>query len=201
MLGLWLVFVIFKSTKSADPHVRILPVTHVVGLYRRQFSRLGHIAACRSAGFEVSRRFLDQPVFSDSPLRPSSKRITDFSYPRPFVPKNERSLWRTFVPQERKFQELSFPRPFVLGNFRSWGTKVHGNFRSWDLSYPSHYPIGLVAALLCVLNYCMFGCDFTLMMLTPLCTSQLTLYVGRPAFAARLSVFDVPITVYCAQNA
>ena len=26
-------------------------------------------------------------------------------------------------------------------------------------------------------------------------TSQLTLYVGRPAFAARLSVFDVPIIV------
>jgi len=24
--------------------------------------------------------------------------ITDFSYPRPFVPKHERSLWRTFVP-------------------------------------------------------------------------------------------------------
>ena len=33
------------------------------------------------------------------------------------------------------------------------------------------------------------------MMLTPLWTSQLTLYVGRPAFAACLFVFDVPITV------
>ena len=32
----------------------------------------------------------------------------------------------------------------------------------------SHYPTGLVAALLCVVNYCMFGCDVTLMMLTPL---------------------------------
>jgi len=80
----------------------------------------------------------------------------------------------TFVPGERNYEsswELSFLGPFVHGNFRS------------------HYPIGLVAALLCVLNYCMFGCDFTLMVLTPLWTSQLTLYVGRPAFAARLSVF------------
>ena len=25
--------------------------------------------------------------------------ITDFSYPRPFVPKNKKSLWRTFVPR------------------------------------------------------------------------------------------------------
>ena len=125
-------------------------------------------------------------------------RITDFSYPRPFVPKNERSLWRTFIPQERKFQEFSFPGPFVPGTFRSRelsfsgnesslerkfpGTFVPGPFRSRELSFlelsflgpfvpgnsRSHYPIGLVAALLCVLKYCMFGCDFTLMMLTPL---------------------------------
>jgi len=148
-------------------------------------------------------------------------RITDFSYPRPFFPKNERSLWRTFVPQERKFQELSFPGPFVPGNFSSPGTKVPwnfpsqafsfsgtfvpgerkfqgtfvpGTFRTRELSFPLS-DIGLVAALLCVLNYCMFGCDFTLMMLIPLWTSQLTLYVGRAAFAARLSVFDVRITV------
>ena len=58
-------------------------------------------------------------------------------------------------------RELSFPE-----NGSSWelpflGPFVPGNFRS-------HYPIGLVAALLCVLNYYMFGCDFTLMMLTPL---------------------------------
>jgi len=32
---------------------------------------------------------------------------------------NERSLWRTFVPQEGKFQELSFPGPFVPGPFLS----------------------------------------------------------------------------------
>ena len=182
--------------------------------------------------------------------------ITDFSYPRPFVPKNERSLWRTFVPQERKFQELSFlslPGTFILGERKFQGTFVPGPFRSRELSFPenessselsflgpfvpgnfrSHYPIGLVGALLCVLNYCMFGCDFTLiiiiliilfvlnkttqhmtatqnyeqdqqdstsaMMLTPLWTSQLTLYVGRPAFAACLS--DVPITVsLCTQR-
>ena len=64
-----------------------------------------------------------------------SSRITDFSYPRPFVPKNEKSLWRTFVPRERKFLELSFLGPFVPGNFRSLGTKVPGNFRSRDLSF------------------------------------------------------------------
>jgi len=45
-----------------------------------------------------------------------------------------------------------------------------------------------------VLNYCMFSCDFTLMMLTPLWTSQLTLYVGQPAFAARLSLSTGIIT-------
>jgi len=119
------------------------------------------------------------PFVGDSNTRNKSKiaGITDFSYPKPFVPKNERSLWRLSFPRNESSRELSFPGTFVPGNFRS------------------HYPIGLVAALLCVLNYCMFGCDFTLMMLTPLWTSQLTLYVGRPAFAARLSVFDVPITV------
>ena len=63
-------------------------------------------------------------------------RITDFLYPRPFVPKNERSLWRTFVPQERMFRnESSFPGPFVRGNFRSRGTKVPGNFPSLALSF------------------------------------------------------------------
>jgi len=128
----------------------------------------------------------------------SRSRITDFSYPRPFVPKNERSLWRTFVPQERKFQELSFPGTFVPGERKFPGTLVPGTFRTRELSFPlSDRPSR--AALLCVLNYCMFGCDFTLMMLPPLWTSQLTLYVGRPAFAAHLSVFDgvfdVPITV------
>jgi len=110
--------------------------------------------------------------------------ITDFSYPRPFVPNNERSLWRAFIPQERKFQELSFPRDlsfpgtFVRGERKLPGTFVPGPFRSRELSFPknesswelsflgpfvpgnfrSHYPIGLVAALLCVLNYCMFDC-------------------------------------------
>ena len=58
--------------------------------------------------------------------------ITDFSYPRPFVPKNERSLWRTFAESS---PELSFPRLFVPRNFRSLVTKVPWNFRSWDLSF------------------------------------------------------------------
>ena len=115
-----------------------------------------------------------------------------------------------FVPKTFRSQERKVP----MENFRSPGTKVPGNFRSRALSFSgtfvpgdrkflgtlflvpfipgnfrSHYPIRLVAALRCVLNYCMFGCDFTLMMLTPLWTSQLTLYVGRPAFTARLFVF------------
>jgi len=93
--------------------------------------------------------------------------ITDFSYLRPFVPKNERSLWKTFVPRERKFQELSFPGPLVPGNVRSRGTNgtfVPRPFRSRELSFVgpfvhgnfrSHCLIGLVAALLWVLNYCM----------------------------------------------
>jgi len=66
--------------------------------------------------------------------------ITDFTYPRPFVPKNERSLWRTFVPQERKFQEVSFPGPFVHGNFRSPGTKW--NFRSPGTFVPAERKMG-----------------------------------------------------------
>jgi len=85
-------------------------------------------------------------------------------------------------------RDLSFPGTFVLGERKFPGTLVPGPFRSpelwflenessWELSFlgpfvpgnfRSHYPIGLIAALLCVLNYCMFGCDFTLMMLTPL---------------------------------
>ena len=72
----------------------------------------------------------------------ASTGITGFSYPRPFVPKNERSLWRTFVPQERKFQELSFPGPFVPGNFRSRGTKVPWNFRSQALSFSGTFVPG-----------------------------------------------------------
>jgi len=102
------------------------------------------------------------------------------------------SNYRLFVPKTIRSQERKVP----MENFRSPGTKVPWIFRSralsfsgtfvpgerkflgtfvpWDLSYPgtfvpiTHHPIGLFAALLCVLNYCMFGCDFTLMMLTPL---------------------------------
>jgi len=75
------------------------------------------------------------------------------------------------------YGELSFRSLFVPWDGKFPGTFVPGNFRSRELSFlgpfipenvRSHYPIGLVAALLCVLNYCMFGCDFTLMMLTPL---------------------------------
>jgi len=103
----------------------------------------------------------------------------------------------TKVPQERKF-----PKTFVPGNFRSRELLFPENEGSWEISFlgpfvpgnfRSHYPIGLVAALRCVLNYCMFGYDFTLMTLTPLWTSQLTLYVGRPAFAA-------PVCLWCAYN-
>jgi len=65
------------------------------------------------------------------------------------VPGNVRSRELSFQEHESSW-ELSFSGPFVPGKFRS------------------HYLIGLVAALLCVLNYCMFGCDFTLMMMTPL---------------------------------
>jgi len=56
--------------------------------------------------------------------------------PGTFVPGPFRSCELSFPENERSW-ELSFLGPFVPGNFRS------------------HYPIGLVAALLCVLNYCM----------------------------------------------
>jgi len=63
------------------------------------------------------------------------------------------------------YGELSFLGPFVPGTFRSRELSFSGNeSSSLELSFPGPF----VAALLCVLNYCMFGCDFTLMMLTPL---------------------------------
>ena len=58
-------------------------------------------------------------------------RTQDLSYPRPFVPKNERSLWRTFVPQERKF-----PGTFVPGERKFLRTFVPGTFRTRELSFP-----------------------------------------------------------------
>jgi len=103
-------------------------------------------------------------------FRSPGTKVPGTFVPGLFVPGTFRSRELSFSGNESSL-ELSFPGPFVFGNFRSRRTKVPGNFRSWDLSYPgtfvpsSHYPIslGLVAALLCVLNYCMFGCDFTLM--------------------------------------
>jgi len=62
--------------------------------------------------------------------------ITNFSYPSPFVPKNEKSLWRTFVPRERKFLELSFLGPFVPGERKFQGTFVPGTYCSRELSFP-----------------------------------------------------------------
>ena len=51
--------------------------------------------------------------------------------PRPFVTKNERSLWGTFIPRTFRSREISFLRTFVPGNFKSsrerkfvLGTKV-----------------------------------------------------------------------------
>ena len=75
--------------------------------------------------------------------------------------------------QTFRTQDLSFPRtkgPY--GELSFPGNESFRNFRSQALSFSgtfhSHCPIGLVAALVWVLNYCMFGCDFTLVMLTPL---------------------------------
>ena len=123
---------------------------------------------------------------------------SDWSNYRPFVPKTFRSQERKVPMENFRSTGTKVPGTFVPGTFRSRELSFSGNESSLELSFlgpfvpgnfRSHYPIGLVAILLCVLNYCIFGCDFTLMMLTPLWTSQLTLYVGRPAFAARLFVF------------
>jgi len=139
-------------------------------------------------------------------------RTQDLSFPRTKGPYGELSFPRNESSRNFRSRDLLFPGTFVIpGNwttvpcyFRSPELSFPENGSSWELlflglfvpgNFRSHYPIGLVAALLWVLNYCMFGCVFTLMMLTPLWTSQLTSYVGRPAFAARRSVFDVPITV------
>ena len=87
-------------------------------------------------------------VFGPSKTVSGKMRICGESYPRPFVPKNGKSLWRTFVPRERKFLELSFLWPFVPGNFHSRGTKVPGNFRSRDLSFTGTFvPIFACAGL------------------------------------------------------
>ena len=134
-------------------------------------------------------------------------RTQDLSFPRTNGPYGELG---TFVPGTFRSRELSFSGTKVPRNFRSRALSFSGTFfpeneSSWELSFLGPFIPGELsfplsdrprrAALLCVLNYCMFGCALTLMMLTPLWTSQLTLYVGRPAFAARLSVFNVPITV------
>jgi len=81
--------------------------------------------------------------------------------PGTFVPGTFRSRELSFLGNESSL-ELSFSGPFVLGNFRSRGGNFLGTFVPGPFvpeNFRSHYPIGLVAALLCVLNYCMFGCD------------------------------------------
>jgi len=122
--------------------VIILVAYAATRLYPRGYTGAGEMPLCQPLSYLLG-------------IPPISVGITDFSYPRPFVPKNERSLWRTFVPRERKFQELSFPAPFVpgnyrcrgtrelsfpgpfvLGNFRSRGTFVPGTFRTRELSFP-----------------------------------------------------------------
>ena len=96
---------------------------------------------------------------------------------RLFVPKTFRSQERKVPMENFGSPGMKVPGTFVPGTFRSRELSFPENESSWELSFlgpfvpvnfRSHYPIGLVAALLCVLNYCMFGCDFTLMMLTPL---------------------------------
>ena len=52
--------------------------------------------------------------------------ITDFSYPSPFVPKNEKSLWRTFVPRERKVSGTKVPHR----DYSFFGTKGLGHEKS-----------------------------------------------------------------------
>ena len=113
-------------------------------------------------------------------------RTQDLSFPRTKSPYRELSFPRNESSRNFRSRDLSFPGTFVLGERKCPGTFVPGPFRSRELSFPenessgelsflgpfvpgnfrSHYPIGLVAALLCVLNYCMFGCDFILMILT-----------------------------------
>jgi len=99
----------------------------------------------------------------------------DLSFPRtkgPYgelsFPRNESSrnfrffrYWELSFSGNESSRERSFPGPFVLGSSSELsflGPFVPGNFRS-------HYPIGLVGALLCVLNYCVFGCDFALIII------------------------------------
>ena len=88
-------------------------------------------------------------------------RTQDLSFTRTKGPYGELSFPRKESSRNVRSRDLSFPGTFVLGELSFLGPFIPENVRS-------HYPIGLVAALLCVLNYCMFGCDFILMMLTPL---------------------------------
>jgi len=54
--------------------------------------------------------------------------------PRPFVTKNERSLWGIFITRTFHSRELSFLRTFVPGNFKSSRERKFpiGTFRSWE---------------------------------------------------------------------
>jgi len=82
-------------------------------------------------------------------------RTQDLSFPRMKGPYGELSFPRNESSRNFRSRDLSFPGTFVPGELSFLGPFIPRNFRS-------HYSIGLVAALLCVLNYCMFGCDFTL---------------------------------------
>jgi len=73
---------------------------------------------------------------------PKTFRTQDLSFPRTKGPYGELSF-----PRNESFRELSFPENESSWELSFLGPFVPGNFRS-------HYPIGLVAALLCVLNYC-----------------------------------------------
>jgi len=74
-------------------------------------------------------------------LDPSNRWYLDFSCPRPFVPKNELSLWGTFVPESFRSQELSFPGTFVLG---SPGTFVPWTFRSEEAYTTQHRTVLII---------------------------------------------------------
>jgi len=117
-------------------------------------------------------------------------RTQDLSFPRtkgPYgelsFPRNESS--RNFVPWNFRSRALSFSETFVPGERKFLGTFVPGTFHTRELSFPLSDRPSRCYALLLHVRLWLHLCD----------VDSITLYVGRPAFAARRSVFDVPITV------
>jgi len=144
--GLWAVGTIGKLSQSAcwpSFLITLMALADYFGLHR-----------CRPAAFmqQVCSGVGDIGTGSRNELQ--TFRTQDLSFPRtkgPYgelsFPRNERSLWRTFVPGNSRSRgtkvpwnfcsrALSFSETFVPGERKFRGTFLPGTFRTRELSFP-----------------------------------------------------------------